>query len=65
VAELTGDTEPPQVDETARQRVALLTGKAALDAREAKYRQLVVLYGGNRRAKRRARAEVRKRGTAG
>lgn len=48
----------PKPDETARERVALLTGRASLDEREAKYRKLVAMYGGNRRARRRARAEV-------
>lgn len=52
----------PQSDETARERVALLTGKAELDAREALYRKLAAEYGGNRRARRRARAETRKKG---
>lgn len=49
-----------------RERVAaMLTGRSDIDAREAKYRQLVAQYGGNRRARRRARAEIRKRGAAG
>jgi hypothetical protein len=48
----------PKPDETARERVGLLAGRAELDAREAKYRKLVADYGGNRRARRRARAEV-------
>lgn len=49
----------PKPDETARERVAaMLTRRHELDARESKYRQLVAQYGGNRRARRRARAEV-------
>lgn len=41
--------------------IAMLTKRAELDATEARYRKLAAVYGGNRRARRRARAEVRKK----
>jgi hypothetical protein len=47
--------------DTARQRAAaMLAKRGELDAREAKFRQLAAIYGGNRLARRRARAELRK-----
>jgi hypothetical protein len=61
-AEVVAEVLPqPERDETARHRVGLLTGRAELDVREATYRKLVAQYGGNRRARRRARAEVRRK----
>lgn len=63
VAEMVGESD--ERDETARQRVAVfLAERNELDRREARYRQLVAQYGSNRRARRRARAEVRKRSAA-
>lgn len=44
-----------------QKRIAMLAKRNELDAREAEYRALVTKYGSNRHAKRRARAEVRKK----
>ena len=52
--------QPPEPDETARERVAVLTGRAQMDEREALERKLAAEYGGNRAAKRRARVEAKR-----
>jgi len=62
--EAAGLQQEADADETARARVQMLTARAKLDEQESRYRQLVEAYGGNRRARRRARAEVRKLGRA-
>jgi len=60
VADLLPKPSRPE-DETAHDRIAvMLAEKARLDIQEAKYKQLVTKYGGNRKARRRARAEVRR-----
>jgi hypothetical protein len=53
-------SQPPEPDETARERVAMLAGRAKRDEREALERRLAAEYGGNRRAKRRARVEAKR-----
>lgn len=50
-----------QAVEDAAMVKKLLTARAELDEREARYRQLVTKYGSNRRARRKARAEVNKK----
>lgn len=50
-----------QAKEDAALVKKLLTGRAELDENEARYRQLAQKYGGNRKARRRARAEARKK----
>jgi hypothetical protein len=61
--------QAPASSPTRERSAALLAKRQELDATEAKYKKLAAEYGGNRRARRRARAEVdrevRKRGTAG
>lgn len=64
VAEMQADARRPDLpDETARSHIAaMLAERNELDARDVRYRKLVAEYGGNRHARRRARAEVRKKG---
>lgn len=50
-----------QAEEDAATVKKLLTGRQGIDEAEARYRQLLSKYGNNRRGRRRARAEARKK----
>jgi len=50
-----------EADDASRRASALLLGRGKLDEKEARYATLVAEYGGNRRARRKARAEVNKK----
>lgn len=52
-----------EADDASKRASALLLGRGKLDEKEARYAKLAAEYGGNRKARRRARAEVnRKKG---